>query len=90
MSMRKVPAEAAVLLFFLGIVFIFLGILVLAFGLMPSGEVQGGGLIIIGPFPIIFHGEISPLLAILIMLLPIILFVIFILHFLHKAAEHEY
>lgn len=56
-------------LFFLGAVLIFIGIFVILLGLLPMNRAEGVGVVIIGPFPIIFQGEMSPTIFLVIMLI---------------------
>lgn len=37
-----------------GVSFILLGLLLLALGALRAGKTEGGGLIVIGPFPVVF------------------------------------
>jgi len=64
------------LLLMMGLILIILGFLLLSLVLL-SGEVSGGGLILIGPFPIFFGGKNLNFLAILILALFIIFFLVF-------------
>ncbi|RLG07075.1 MAG: TIGR00304 family protein [Thaumarchaeota archaeon] len=76
------------LLLFLGIILIFLGAFIAFLGLIPAERVESGGLIIIGPFPIIFHGELHPLM-ILLLLLPFLMMLFFMLYLLRRGGIGE-
>ncbi len=89
MSEYRISAETATFLFFLGMLLIFLGILVTVFGFLPTNRVESAGVIIIGPFPIIFQGEISPFIFLAITLLLTILFIIAVFVFTRKFAERR-
>jgi len=74
----------------LGILFIFIGIVLMILGfLAPTGKVQAGGLILIGPIPIILGGELSPILLLILLLLPIIIFILMLLLMLKKTSMEE-
>ena len=89
MSRGPSPASRA-LLSMLGILFIFLGIVLMILGfLAPTGKVQAGGLILIGPIPIILGGELSPMLLLILILLPIIIFILMLLLMLKKTSMEE-
>ena len=89
MSRGPSPASRA-LLSMLGILFIFLGIVLMILGfLAPTGKVQAGGLILIGPIPIILGGELSPILLLILILLPIIIFILMLLLMLKKTSMEE-
>ncbi len=87
MSLSKIPPEISALFLFVGLVLILLGVFLLVGGMLPQEKVEGGGLILIGPLPIIFHGELSPILLILLLILPILLFLVFAVYFFHKIAD---
>lgn len=88
MTYRRVPPEASAVMLFLGILLIFIGFLVIASG-AAGGKGQGAGVILIGPFPIIFQGELSPLLLLILALIPVIAFLFFVLYVLRKLAEES-
>ena len=89
MSRGPSPASRA-LLSMLGILFIFIGIVLMILGfLAPTGKVQAGGLILIGPIPIILGGELSPILLLILLLLPIIIFILMLLLMLKKTSMEE-
>jgi len=89
MSHGPSPASRA-LLSMLGILFIFIGIVLMILGfLAPTGKVQAGGLILIGPIPIILGGELSPILLLILLLLPIIIFILMLLLMLKKTSMEE-
>ena len=89
MSRGPSPASRA-LLSMLGILFIFIGIVLMILGfLAPTGKVQAGGLILIGPIPIILGGELSPILLSILILLPIIIFILMLFLMLKRISMEE-
>ena len=89
MSRGPSPASRA-LLSMLGILFIFLGIVLMILGfLAPTSKVQAGGLILIGPIPIILGGELSPILLLILILLPIIIFILMLFLMLKRVSMEE-
>jgi len=89
MSRGPSPASRA-LLSMLGILFIFIGIVLMILGfLAPTGKVQAGGLILIGPIPIIVGGELSPILLLILILLPIIIFILMLFLMLKRISMEE-
>jgi len=89
MSRGPSPASRA-LLSMLGILFIFTGIVLMILGfLAPTGKVQAGGLILIGPIPIILGGELSPILLLILILLPIIIFILMLFLMLKRVSMEE-
>jgi len=76
MKAAKISHEISALLLIIGLTMIFLGVVSIILGLSSRMEVRGGGLFLVGPVPIIFHGEISPLMAIILLLLPILILLI--------------
>jgi len=89
MSRGPSPASRA-LLSMLGILFIFIGIVLMILGfLAPTGKVQAGGLILIGPIPIILGGELSPILLLILILLPIIIFILMLFLMLKRISMEE-
>jgi len=89
MSRGPSPASRA-LLSMLGILFIFTGIVLMILGfLAPTGKVQAGGLILIGPIPIILGGELSPILLLILILLPIIIFILMLFLMLKRISMEE-
>jgi len=89
MSRGPSPASRA-LLSMLGVLFIFIGIVLIILGfLAPTGKVQAGGLILIGPIPIILGGELSPILLLILILLPIIIFVLMLFLMLKRISMEE-
>ncbi|MCD6261292.1 MAG: DUF131 domain-containing protein [Thaumarchaeota archaeon] len=89
MSRGPSPASRA-LLSMLGILFIFIGIVLMILGfLAPTGKVQAGGLILIGPIPLILGGELSTIQLLIIILLPIIIFILMLLLMLRKTSMEE-
>ncbi len=89
MSRGPSPASRA-LLSMLGILFIFIGIVLMILGfLAPTGKVQAGGLILIGPIPIILGGELSPILLLILILLPTIIFILMLFLMLKRISMEE-
>jgi len=89
MSRGPSPASRA-LLSMLGILFIFIGIVLMILGfLAPTGKVQAGGLILIGPIPLILGGELSTIQLLIIILLPIIIFILMLLMLRKTSMEEE-
>ena len=89
MSRGPSPASRA-LLSMLGILFIFIGIVLMILGfLAPTGKVQAGGLILIGPIPIIVGGELSPILLSILILLPIMIFILMLFLVLKRISMEE-
>ncbi|MCD6342113.1 MAG: DUF131 domain-containing protein [Thaumarchaeota archaeon] len=89
MSLRKLSPEAASLLFLIGIFLLFLGTIITAMAFFSPKKVEGAGLILIGPFPIIFQGEINPFLLLFLIILPVMLFALVAFFFLYKIAERR-
>lgn len=89
MERLRTPSEIAPLLFLVGAFLIIIGLFLLFLGFAPSERIESGGLIIIGPFPIIFHGEINPAIALLILLLPIIVFIALAVYLLRLLGRFE-
>ena len=85
----RISPEASIFLLFLGIILIFLGAFIAFLGLIPAEKIEGGGLIIIGPFPIIFHGELHPLMILLLLLLPFLMMLFFMLYLLRRGGTGE-
>lgn len=77
-------------LFLLSIILIFVGAFLILLSMLPPTRIEGMGIILIGPFPIIFQGEIgSPIiLATIILLSIILLFIVAIFGTVRKIAEH--
>ena len=89
MERLRTPWEISPLLLLVGAFLIIVGLFLLLLGFAPAEKIESGGLIIIGPFPIIFHGEVSPIVILLILLLPIIVFIALALYFLQFARRLE-
>jgi len=89
--MSRGPSTASrALLSMLGILFIFIGIVLMILGfLAPTGKVQAGGLILIGPIPIILGGELSPILLLILILLPTIIFILMLFLMLKRISMEE-
>ena len=89
MSRGPSPMSRA-LLSMLGILFIFIGIVLIILGLLsPTGKVQAGGLILIGPIPLILGGELSPVMLLIIILLPIIIFILMLFFLFQRISMEE-
>lgn len=79
----------------LGVFFILIGFFMIFTGLFSSGkvmEVWGGGLVIIGPIPIIFRGELGSFAISLIIMATIIAFLLpllYLLRFRNKRIKKE-
>lgn len=77
----QVLVAAGILLVFLGIVLVFVGSLISVRTGESGGGVEGGGVVLIGPIPIVFGtsgraAAIAALLAVILMVLVILLYVI--------------
>ncbi len=66
------------LLIFIGFILVFIGIIVSA-GSSGKGRVEGGGVIIIGPIPVVFgsNTRIALILLILAIILVVLIYVLF-------------
>jgi uncharacterized membrane protein len=77
----------------LGIFLTLIGFLLVLMGTIssPGGVTgaEGGGLIMIGPIPIIFHGRLSPLIILLILVAIILAFLLPILHLVRLGRGRE-
>jgi len=89
--MKRGPSPISRALFsMLGMLFIFIGVILIILGLLtPTSKAQVGGLILIGPIPLIFGGELSPILALIIILLPIIIFMLILFFILQRISVKE-
>lgn len=66
-----------------GIILVFIGILLAAIGMLSQikskeAEVKGGGVILIGPFPIVFGSDAEAVKTVLILTILLILIVFFL------------
>ena len=88
--MKRGPSPISRALFsMLGMLFIFIGLILIILGLLtPTSKAQVGGLILIGPIPLIFGGELSPI-SVLIILLPIIIFILILFFILQRISVKE-
>jgi uncharacterized protein (TIGR00304 family) len=59
-----------------GLAFIFLGFILILLGLLKQGKIEHGGLILIGPFPIVWGSSKAVVLLILLMAIIILAFLI--------------
>ncbi|RLG96075.1 hypothetical protein DRO29_05245 [Candidatus Bathyarchaeota archaeon] len=89
MRSLRISPEASLLLLVLGIFLVFVGIIVLSMSFLPVGRIEGGGLIIIGPFPIILHGKFHPIALLLMLTLPILAFILLPLYLLSRMRSGE-
>ena len=89
MKSLRISPEASLLLLILGIFLVFVGIIVLSMSFLPVERVEGGGLIIIGPFPIILHGKLHPIVLLLMLILPILAFILLTLYLLSRMRSGE-
>ena len=89
MRSLRISPEASLLLLILGIFLVFVGIIVLSMSFLPVERVEGGGLIIIGPFPIILHGKLHPIALLLMLILPILAFILLTLYLLSRMQPGE-
>ncbi|RLG04707.1 MAG: TIGR00304 family protein [Thaumarchaeota archaeon] len=89
MERLPTPSDISPLLLLVGAFLIILGLFLIFLGFAPAEKIEGGGLIMVGPFPIIFHGEASPMTILLILLLPRIVFIALALYFLQFARRLE-
>ena len=89
--MKRGPTPFSRALFsMLGMLFIFIGVILIILGLLtPTSKAQVGGLILIGPIPLIFRGELSPILLLIIMLLPVIIFILMLFFVLQRISLEE-
>lgn len=81
----KISPEASSLLLMLGFFLVLTGFLLVLAGLFSSSKVMdagGGGLIIIGPMPIIFQGRLEPLAILLILIVVALVFLLPLLRLL--------
>lgn len=89
MEKLRIPSEISPLLLLIGALLIAVGLFLLLLGFAPAEKIESGGLIIVGPFPIAFHGEVSSILVLLILLLPITVFIALVLYFMRLASRLE-
>ncbi len=64
---------------FIGIALVFMGLSLLAISGISSGNVQYGGVVIIGPFPIVFGSSPSMAIFGIVFALFVIMFMLFIM-----------
>lgn len=62
----------------LGVFLIILGVILFLASLLRSRKIKGGGLILIGPFPIIFGEKASALVAMLLVVFLLTIFLVFL------------
>ncbi|MCD6421303.1 MAG: DUF131 domain-containing protein [Thaumarchaeota archaeon] len=89
MKSLRIPPETSHILLILGILLVFVGVIALSMSFLPVGRVEGGGLIIIGPFPIILHGKLHPIALLLTLTLPILAFILLTLYLLGRMRPGE-
>ena len=87
MKSLRISPEASLLLLILGIFLVFVGIIVLSMSFLPVGRIEGGGLIIIGPIPIIVHGKLHPIAFLLMLILPILAFILLAFYLLSRMGS---
>jgi len=89
---RITPSVSLMVLMF-GVFLILVGFILIIMGAIsaPSEAMraEGGGLIMIGPLPIIFHGRLSPLIILIILVVMILAFLLPILHLLRSGRGRE-
>ncbi len=86
----KVLPEILPIILILGITLILIGIFLVILGTAPSREIveaESGGLLMIGPMPIIFHGKLGPLVGLLILILITIIFLLPLLYLFMLTAR---
>ena len=66
----------------LGAFLIILGVVLILLSFSRIGRIRGGGVILIGPFPILFGDKTSALMAMLLAIFFLIIFLIFSLGFM--------
>ena len=66
----------------LGAFLILLGVILILLSFSRIGRIRGGGVILIGPFPILFGDKTSALMAMLLAIFFLIIFLIFSLRFM--------
>lgn len=94
MSTDRDSATFAMMLIILGFTLVFMGIFLSLIGSLPTQRVEGGGLILIGPIPLIITGPggslISTFLIMLILvILSIIIFLLVARKLLHQSWQAE-
>jgi len=85
----RIPPELVLLFLILGVFLVFAGAVLLSISFVPAGRAWGGGLIIIGPFPIILHGKLHPAILLLILIIPLLVFILLTLYLLGRARSGE-
>lgn len=88
----RISPEASFLLLMLGFFLILIGFFLVLAGLFPSSNIvgaEGGGVILIGPIPILFHGELGPLAVLLIFIVMALAFLLPLMHFLRLRKARE-
>ena len=89
MKSLRIPPETSHILLILGVFLVFVGVIALSMSFLPVGRVEGGGLIIIGPIPIILHGKLHPIALLLMLTLPILAFILLTLYLLSRMQPGE-
>lgn len=87
----RIPPETSPLLLVLGAFLLVVGLLLTFLGLASPSEVaeaEGGGFLIIGPFPIIFYGEVGLLAGLAIFIITALIFLLLVIYSL-KLMERE-
>jgi len=83
----RISPEISALFSLIGVLLIIIGLFLVFLGAIPAEKAEGGGLIIIGPLPIIFHGEINPIILLLVLMLPILVFLGYVLYIMKRLLE---
>jgi uncharacterized membrane protein len=89
-ALVKGPKPMNPALIILGFGLILLGVLLIILAaFLGRARARGGGLILIGPIPIIFYGRLCPLIILLILVAITIAFLLPLLHLLRLRRERE-
>jgi len=92
-SRARITPSISLMVLMLGVFLILVGFILIIMGAIsaPSGamKAEGGGLIMIGPLPIIFHGRLSPVIILIILVAMILAFLLPILHLLRSGRVRE-
>jgi len=87
----RVSPSISVIAFMLGVSLILVGLLLVIMGAMSipgdATEAEAGGLVMIGPIPIFFHGRLSPLIILVILVAMILVFLLPILYLLRSERD---
>jgi uncharacterized membrane protein len=87
----RVSPSISVIAFMLGVSLILVGLLLVIMGAISipgdATKAEAGGLVMIGPIPIFFHGRLSPLIILVILVAMILVFLLPILYLLRSERE---